>query len=69
MAATNAADAERRRPMKKLATVKKLKLDTTTIATLTDAALQEAGGAMMLTRPYTKISVCVGGQCATEFCY
>ena len=47
-------------------TNKKLRLELTTIAPL---ALEQVAAGMMLTRPYTKLSVCVGGACATEFCY
>ena len=55
--------------MKKNNQPKKLSLDTTTIASLTQRALEDVIGGLQLTRPYTKLSVCVGGNCATEWCY
>ena len=60
-------------PMKKIAITKKLELSTTTIATLTPSELQgaaggmQSGGGIVLTRPYTQVSVCaVGRLCRTE---
>jgi hypothetical protein len=54
--------------MKKNTTPKSLSLKTTTIAELSRRALADAAGGLQLTRPYTKLSVCVGGYCATEWC-
>ncbi len=54
--------------MKKLTKTNKLALATQTITKLTNSELGQVVGGMMLTRPYTKVSVCVGGACATEFC-
>jgi len=53
--------------MTKKTNSKKLRLDLTTIAPLTN--LEQVAAGLMLTRPYTKLSVCVGGNCATELCY
>jgi hypothetical protein len=56
--------------MKKNTTPKSLKLSTTTIVTLSERALADAAGGLMLTRPYTKVSICQnGGPCASELCY
>jgi hypothetical protein len=49
---------------------KKLNLATETIANLTADTLGKIAGGLMLTRPYTKVSVCAGGgSCATEVCW
>lgn len=54
--------------MKKI-TTKKLSLNAEKIAVLDADALREVGGGLMLTRPYTKVSVCAGGgACASEVC-
>ena len=55
--------------MKKNNLSKKLSLSTTTVASLSERALADVAAGLMLTRPYTKLSVCVGGYCATEACY
>ena len=56
--------------MKKQTLAKKLTLNTEKIANLTDDQLAQAVGGIVLTRPYTKVSVCTGtGPCLTEFCY
>jgi hypothetical protein len=54
--------------MKKNNLSKKLSLSKTTVASLSDRALADVAGGLQLTRPYTKVSVCVGGGCLTELC-
>jgi hypothetical protein len=55
--------------MKKHQPTKKLTLNAENIRTLTEGELTAAAGGLMLTRPYTKVSVCTGGgPCASELC-
>jgi hypothetical protein len=55
--------------MKKHNPSKKLTLNPEKIRNLTEGELATVDGGLMLTRPYTKVSVCTGGgACASELC-